>query len=152
MRYLLPLILLLPLAVEAKSHRTLVVDDYTTQVWWGDTVERTVDDLNAVMPKRGPRLVYVDHPDGGCPAGKGIVVCSDTTGKSLPGVTYGYTIIVSDGSAQQQNVVCHEFMHVLTGIADNYDTRDDSCVWGRIDSPGPFDADLLKDRYPRKKH
>lgn len=159
MRMLL-LLLLLPAAVSARP-QTMTVNDGSGP-GWGAAVAQTVQEFNAIMPPGGPRLVYARQEPGACLGGKrAIAVCGVS---SLPGnvppesqaYSTGRFVYLLDATAHEPpavvaNTVCHEFMHALTGIPDNEDSRSDSCVWGRLTSPGPFDVAQLAARYPRKK-
>jgi hypothetical protein len=50
------------------------------------------------------------------------------------------------------NPPCHEMMHALTNILDNYGAAPDtSCVWGSLTNPGPFDVAYLKRVYDKQR-
>lgn len=44
-------------------------------------------------------------------------------------------------------IVCHELMHAVSGIRDNYNTQPDSCVWGNLDHLGSWDVQYLIDHH-----
>lgn len=154
---------------KADRQRTIVVQDYTSAAWAG-VVTQTVDDFNAVMPKRGPRLRYV-REDGACPdtrPKRSMLVCSvandPRAGYASP---WGRYVFVNDTYAVgwhaqfRAQTVCHEFMHALSGVGDNrtfgpdgnaiYPLPDQSCVWGDLSAPGPFDIALLAELYGSKR-
>jgi hypothetical protein len=142
---------------EAKKKRTTTfvrpvvhVKDYTSVLWNG-IIPQVVDDFNAVMPSKGPRLVYERHPTGVCP--EDIDTCSGNPGDQYAGLAWTLSpgvgkILVTDtiplDPRRQRIVACHEFMHILTGIKDCYGCREDSCVHGWRETPGPFDIWKLK--------
>ena len=153
----LTLALLLPLGGQAKR-ATLPVYDFSSEAW-RDLVRTTVDEFNAVLPQSAPLLVYRSMKPGSCDNSwdrkPGIVVCS-TDRADIVGTSWGMRsagqIRLSDariGGGYADNTVCHEFMHVLTGIDDNYDALPEtSCVWGFIlTAPGSFDVQALADTY-----
>jgi hypothetical protein len=158
-------LLLLPaMWVDAgKKHRIpdkrIVVEDHTSAAWDGIIAE-TVDDFNRVMPKKGPKLVYKRGEAIACASS--ITVCA---GDIAPywGLAIYNTDSIGDGAIQvtddpaitpalREAVACHEFMHILTGIRDNYGANPQSCVWGWRDAPGPFDIEYLDDFYDNPKH
>lgn len=177
MRWGLLLLLLLPLTVESRGkqrpigaawkQKRVPVYDYTPDEW-KPVVAQVVADFNAVMPKRAPELVYT--PMGGldCAAlptygGAGrITVC---LGERNEGLRSGLgraidraLVSVHAGAAieARRHLLCHEFMHVVTGIPDvESSTRSrhdaESCVWGNVlDTPGPRDVAFAKRAYARK--
>jgi hypothetical protein len=123
---------------------------------WTDAVRKTVANFNAVMPPNGPRLVY-QRAAAGC---EDVDVCSGDASGNLgltwfwatdpPGVGH---IVLTDTlpifPLPKLNIVCHEMMHALTHIGDNYDARPQtSCVWGSIlTRPGRFDVARLQETY-----
>ncbi len=123
-----------------------------------------VDEFNAVLPATAPLLVYRPMRPGGCNTAwdrkRGIVVCSvnrlDYVGQSWGRWGRGQIRLADPHihSGQADNIVCHEFMHVLTGIPDNYDALpESSCVWGSIlTAPGPFDVQTLTAASPQKAY
>ena len=164
---------LLPGASEARrgrkapATRAIVVRDYTSDLWSG-VVAQTVADFNAIMPEGGPVLRYARMDPVPCESlrpsrtRRVIAVCSGTfltpAGQTSPDVR---DIWLSDPFRQAlldsgqgphtgpTGLVCHEMMHVLTGIQDNTGARlHESCVWGILRHPGPFDIATLAERYP----
>jgi hypothetical protein len=125
-----------------------------------------VEEFNAVLPDTVPRLVYRRMPERSCEelsdrvfAGA-IVVCSAPTAPfvGMTGILSGNTTIVDTriilndrrflNSRFATNTVCHELMHAVTGIRDNYDRRPNkSCVWGNLPTPGSFDVAYARKVY-----
>lgn len=132
-----------------------VVDNTSTS--WDGIIEETVNDFNAVMPKHGPRLLYVRGKVMAC--GEDFDICSGELVNGYLGLALlsdlgkGH-IQVSDTASLNSDgmevVACHEFMHVLTLIRDNYGANPESCVWGYRKDPGPFDIAKLKSVYDRE--
>ena len=149
-----------------KAHppRIIVVHDYTGETWSG-VVQQVVDDFNAVMPQHGPRLVYLREHNAPCgdlsPLPRDVQVCTHPGFGHLGQVDYPVwhkgrwhwsLIRVQATTIDKRRVVCHEMMHVLTNIGDNYDALpDQSCVWGTLDHPGPFDITELSTVYRRAR-
>ena len=146
--------------------RVITVRDYTSALWHG-VVAQTVADFNAVMPAGGPLLRYTRMREKPCEVlqpsrtRRVIAICSAAfttpAGQTSPDVR---DIWLSDpfrqallDSGQGPNLgptglVCHEMMHVLTGIQDNTGARlHESCVWGILRHPGPFDIATLAERF-----
>lgn len=147
------LALLVPGAEAGKKRETIVVRDYSpTHLEW--YVEETVADFNAVLPRR-VRLRYVDRRGTPCPdtVERGITICGGDTGartgevvqpkpRALILVRSGF-VPIPKGSGS--NLICHELMHALTGIGDNYGALpDQSCVWGYLSAPGSWDVEQLR--------
>jgi hypothetical protein len=119
-----------------------------TSAGWSPIV--AVTELNAIMPPRGPILQYV-RAEFGCASE--IPVCSGDTGPDAIGITWWWVgeswgnILLTDyhslSPLVMENVVCHEFLHALTHIGDNYGAVADSCVWGNLPDPGGWDIDYL---------
>ncbi|MBA2707355.1 MAG: hypothetical protein H0U59_06085 [Gemmatimonadaceae bacterium] len=166
--------LLLPMPIDAgKKHNhhrrenrpVMFVEDYTAPAWDG-VIAETVADFNAVMPKRGPRLVYVRKPHVACAPAPTTTVCSGILGVGTAGLAYvtggGGRIALNDlyafpeDSAGFPALACHELMHILADVGDNYGAFPSaSCVWGYLSDPGPKDVELLRARYggdKDKKH
>jgi hypothetical protein len=160
----LVVLLLVPSAADARrGKRVLVIRDYTSAAWDG-VIEQTVEDFNAVMPQGGPQLVYERRETAPCDVRAkqrrraSIKVCS-VPERPYGGRERGQMILLNDtytGPWYDQfraGVVCHEMMHALTGIPDNYGALpDQSCVWGELSQPGPLDVDRLREMYQRKRH
>jgi hypothetical protein len=137
---------------------------------WNPYVQATVDEFNAIMPPNGPLLVY--YPGN-------TRLCTDTLTSvclAVPDPRWsGYTIYQGSASAEVgltdiradpywlDYVVCHEFMHVLARVPDDYVRNPDgtvtwfhpgtdSCVWSDARaSPGSFDIQYLYDYYARDR-
>jgi uncharacterized membrane protein YgcG len=145
------------------------VYDYTSAAW-RPIVEMTVGEFNAMLPARAPSLLYLVMGETPCDQISeqlhrgGIVVCNapmlasgDELGRTVFYVSQGQlsrvriTLPEATNAGLRDNVVCHEFMHATTGIADNYGARPDtSCVWGDLSAPGSFDAQYAHQVYKQK--
>lgn len=148
------------------------VFDYTSPMW-RPSVEAMVAEFNRILPKDAPRLDYRFMPERACNEiaprrhKRGIVVCSAA---SLPDEAYAVykvldgrfvrgTIMLSDFTFSQwiyddmAQVLCHEFMHLLTNIDDakGMPRPDTSCVHGELTLPGPFDVAHIRKVYGKKK-
>lgn len=149
------------------AHR-IIIADYTVHRW-SPIVTETVDEFNDVMPGGGPSLTYEQRPSTLCadlppnPARGEVWVCASDSvancGVTVPlrhkGSIRGAAIGIPDACLEAgKGVVCHEMMHALTGIPDNYGALPDtSCVWGDLTSPGSWDIALLRDVYSgRHRH
>jgi hypothetical protein len=140
--------------------RRVVIYDYTSAVWDG-VVPQTVADFNAILPSAAPRLLYRRMGLGGCgKQRRGIAICTDSARETA--VTYhlarGKRIVLPDRAHLVEHrdfmnrQVCHEMMHALTVIHDNYGALPDaSCVWGSLTAPGPFDVEELKKAYKKRR-
>jgi len=137
--------------------RIIVIYDYTSDALT-DVVSQMVAEFAAVMPRSGPKLIY-RRGEGPCFDGHQqrnvYVVCS---ARSVPGgrdgfyshYTHRVDLLEGMPAHHEAPVVCHELMHALTGIPDNYDALpDQSCVWGSLSTPGPFDIEQLALAYAR---
>jgi hypothetical protein len=141
------LLLLLPsVADSSKRNNRVHVMDYTNSA----VVAETVDNFNDIMPRGGPRLVYWGMPHASC---ENITVCVDPNLVEFAGMAYidKKRIKINPDYRNNENVMCHEFMHILTRVSDAYNTNPDSCVYGYLDDPGGADIALLRERYQRKK-
>lgn len=163
MRALLVLMVLLLLPGEVMADgaawhkKHVVVRDYLPQARKAD-LEAIVAAFNEVMPKRGPRLVYIALPEVPCSEARtlgGIAVCEDRK------VSAGETTYVIRGhviSAARITLsdllpgpLCHELMHALTDIPDvaPEQRRSDSCVHVWMERPGAFDVRYLRWAYKK---
>ena len=145
--------------------KTVPVYDYTSPAWEG-IIAATVADMNAMLPKKAPRLVYRRMPERPCsqaPERQGvIVVCLlDATDPSQAhAVWLTQRHIITEAQIRlspstlprnQRKEACHEFMHATTGISDNYGASPEtSCVWGTLSNPGPIDVAFARKVY--RKH
>jgi hypothetical protein len=144
-----------------RGQRVLVVRDYTSAAW-GGVVEQTVEDFNAVMPQGGPQLRYQRMEPAPCmiPTRQRRAVLDVC---SVPVMEHGglayrrpQVIVLNDTGGWQgaalSMIVCHEFMHILAHVHDNTGALpDQSCIWGELSQPGPFDVDRLREMYRRKR-
>ena len=142
------------------------VYDYTSAAW-RPIVAATVEEFNAMLPAQAPSLYYrvigetpCDQIDPDLFRG-GIVVCSapalsssDELGLTEFFVERGQisrvriTLSEEFDPTLRDNIVCHEFMHAITGIRDNYGALPDtSCVWGNLNAPGSFDVQYVRKLY-----
>lgn len=157
---ILAVALCMPALADARvqhARDTLVIVDRTSDAWAG-VIAETVADFNAVMPPTGPILVYQREAHVACAT---TTVCSGNLGPEYlglawwyPGQPYGH-IQVTDtrplNAKGMEAVACHEFMHILVHIGDNYGARpNDSCVWGWLSDPGQWDIARLYDYYGGK--
>jgi hypothetical protein len=153
----------------AWQRNRVVVYDYTSAAW-GGVIAQTVAEFNDMLPKNAPRLIYVRRTAVPCEAiptrrrkGDSLVVCS-TTLIVHAGQTAGPRLVqLADAPINPlAGTACHEFMHALTGIGDNYvlgidggwtwiTPGLDSCVWGWSTKPGSFDVAYAKKVYGKKK-
>jgi hypothetical protein len=114
-------------------------------------VAASVDDFNAIMPPRGPDLIYIREA-GGCDTRKDLTICMSEE-RDYAGLTayrngHPWRIYLSVGSGPSKEIVCHELMHALADAPDRYGAAPEtSCVWGSLASPGATDISLLKKRY-----
>jgi hypothetical protein len=112
-------------------------------------IQAAVDDFNATLPPGVPRLDYIpmgELPCANLPGyGKlgGISVCY------APDSWHSVSDIALDGHAISRvrvqlvtvNAACHELMHALTNIADDYANPHlgESCVQGALEHLGSWD-------------
>jgi hypothetical protein len=101
-----------------------------------------------------PLRYEVGNPADGCTREERVIVlcvakqnpdyaATATVGLPRQGALIAYNSLYSNPSEQ---VACHEFMHVLGAVGDNYDSDQQSCVWGsRLLDPGPTDLRLLRE-------
>jgi hypothetical protein len=157
-------------APTAWAEQSVRVLDYSTPQWDG-LVEGMVEEFNGTLPESTPQLVYRRMPQRACqdlksrPFVGAIVVCSVSTAPfvGMTGVLHDGTTIVETrimlndkkflSTWDATNTVCHELMHAVTGIKDQYDRRPKtSCVWGSLLTPGRFDVAYARKVYePRKE-
>lgn len=147
----------------------IAVYDRTSDAWNG-VIEETVADFNAIMPPQGPRLVYVDQ--SGVLCAQDVKVCSGYVDPKYGGFAITrapgegeilLTDIIPLSRQGMEMIACHEFMHVLTQIPDDYiidaignviwqHPGTDSCVWNWSENPGSFDIATLKSVYGGSDH
>ena len=136
--------------------RTVIVRDYLPASRKAD-LEAVVAAFNDVLPKRAPHLRYVAMPEIPCDKvhAKGqIAVCVDASLQD-PETTYvqKQRVISSAKIAvpTTHGALCHEMMHALSDIADDYTFpyMTESCVQGGLETPGPFDVQFLRWAYKK---
>jgi hypothetical protein len=151
---------LAPLKGASAQRERVVVKDYTTH--FGAAVADTVNDFNIVMPAHGPLLVYqkMGGPCDGQPSDTAISVCE----AYIPGAPFAWawwwpgihrwaTIEINMAQPHaltprdNEQIVCHEMMHAIAHIGDNYGAHAQSCVWGSLTDPGCFDVVKLAERF-----
>lgn len=119
------------------------------------------DTMSALMPPNTTTFVPVHSGTGSCPdppliARPYIVVCYDPlmqekTGYAAwtpmaiqNGVMLRADIVLDDAYSILPNIHCHEAMHAVTGIADDYGSEQNtSCVHGGLNLPGSFDLKFI---------
>lgn len=58
---------------------------------------------------------------------------------------------IDAGPEYQANVACHEFAHWLLQLGDDYDSMPgQSCLYGRLTTPGPYDIAYATSLYSEK--
>lgn len=146
------IIAICPLPAVAKDH-TVVIYDYTGGPW----PRAVASDVAAFLPY--VPILYRPMGEIPCPTVRpgGIVICHDPEA-AHPAKIYAngmaYIYPPRDAPMRREAFLCHEMMHALTGVRDNYNAEPESCVWGKRDSLGVWDVALLKSIYnpPHKKH
>ena len=153
-----------------RHHRVVVVRDSTPDAW-KPYVAQTVTVFNQMLPKRAKRMRYKPIPEAMCEHNRPrrvIAVCVDPSlagglaaAHATPwGLWNGSGIVglrdsrPDDPQWPPLRVLCHEFMHVTTGIGDDYSRpqRDTSCVHGDLEAPGPFDTAYAQEVYKKDRH
>lgn len=152
-----------------RQDRVVVVRDSTPDVW-KPYVAEAVAMFNLMLPKRAPRMLYQAVPEARCTYPKkrrAIDVCVDIDNPflaySTPGRLRAGTGIValstptpdvSSDIVSPRQILCHEFMHLTTGIPDDYSMpqRETSCVHGILAEPGPFDIAYAQKVYKKRRH
>jgi hypothetical protein len=148
---------------KVSNRKVIRLYDYTGPEWEG-VFYQTVQEFRAVMPRNRPRLKYVRGEHRICAQAvktcEGLVLegYAGFASVNLKHLGVGHIMVV-DGStlspAFKDEVACHEMMHIMTGIEDNYGALpDQSCVWGSLTAPGPFDIEKLREVWgekPKKK-
>ncbi len=167
---LLALVMFLPGGTAAKGGaawraKSVVVYDHTSPEWQPYVAE-TVAAFNAMLPSRAPRLVYTPMRERPCTAmsyerGE-IAVCFKGNDNATAFVVRHRVIhgalvrlIGDDPPDERGNVICHEFMHALTGVPDDYDFphEETSCVQGGgLNAPGAWDVFYARKMYRKYGH
>lgn len=144
---LLVVLLVVPVAGEAKrGQRVIVVRDYMGADWEG-VVSETVEDFAPYRPLRYERR------EGSCPRKRKaytIDVCPVAAIRNCEhcrGAAYWNKVelVATATSGYRAHLTCHELMHLLGRIPDGPQDRADSCIYGPLDDPGAFDAQVLAD-------
>ncbi|MFT4039519.1 MAG: hypothetical protein QM692_15130 [Thermomicrobiales bacterium] len=176
---LLTILLLLPVPLASGKgarigHRwnspVIRVYDYTGPRWHG-VIAQTVADANAILPRRGPRIVYrrMDaRPCEGLRAREGvIIVCERATwpygwhaGVAFPIAQHGvitkarveFAATIDYQPDEFAPVACHEVIgHAVLGLPDGpWRAPGESCVQGEQAAPGTWDAAQAQALYGRK--
>lgn len=153
-----------------KGAKTVTVWDYSSDEW-EPVVARAVQEMNKALPRNAPRLRLKDQSPKSCDAVKArkppknaIIICSRESGHYAgsmhghvnnhtfdKGVVY-LTLIGVPGHDEHpldfhQNTACHELMHGVSNVNDDYTADRDSCVHGDNPSPGSWDRKYLKRTY-----
>jgi hypothetical protein len=147
-----------------KRRVTVTVADYTTPEWVG-VVEGMVAQFSAILGDWGPRLVYQRFEVRDCGAIPAPQVASRTaicsahndpppfSGTCAIGKAHDLITLYDAAHTQarhRRQTVCHELMHALADVPDNYGSNPDSCVYGYLDHPGGADAALLAEHVRRR--
>ncbi|MCC6382642.1 MAG: hypothetical protein IT304_09025 [Dehalococcoidia bacterium] len=130
----------------------VVVHDAMPEAWQ-PYITAALEDFNTHLPATAPRLIYQRAEVGrACHdfprPPEGIVIC---LGEGLPSVTWkrmqGFIKPQPNPRVHGDpaRFLCHELMHVVTKIDDNYNSKPgESCVWGRESRLAPFDIAYLQ--------
>lgn len=138
-----------------------------TGSYWTPIIEKMVKDARKALPPKGPRLnVKVQSPHS----------CAWVSNQtySQPTITFcendawyaGSTglksqhhiiqnkratieVITGGDLSYDTNTACHEMMHALSWVNDNYHYNKDSCVQGNMESFGPWDVKFLAKAYQK---
>ena len=167
---LLAVLLLLPGTVQADGAwrgKRVVVNDYTSPAY-KPAVADMVRAFNTMLPKHAPRLVYRPQPERPCSAldrakQRGtIAVCLsggswDLTNSNVKRGELQWAMIIligDDSPAERPNTICHEMMHAVTDVPDNYldPHAATSCVQGTLPYPGSWDAAYARKVYKQARH
>jgi hypothetical protein len=118
--------------------------------------------INAAMPPERTHFVVSHAGDVGCGdvpeqfAPGAITVCVGDTGHSDGSAQWmmgadraiaSVHIVLNDRTVDDLATICHEAMHAVSAINDDYDSEKDSCVHGRRSSPGKWDRWWLAKAY-----
>lgn len=153
------------------SRDHIAVYDYTSEPWQA-LVAEVVSEFNATMPKLVPRLIHVPMGELDCEAlpyygvlGR-VSVClfageNDRNGFASPrylSTKKGVRITSAKVGLGRQidpnsrlHAICHELMHVTTGVPDDYSFPHgaSSCVHGTAHGFGSWDIAFAKIVYAR---
>lgn len=154
--------------------RRVTVRIYTSEAW-RPLVLQSVADLNAIMPRRGPKLRPRLMGEHSCEWVRKqryrqptITICSVPPPSGFWGSTaltpHHHTVKREMGRVKlighpghddrslewHQNTACHELMHAISWVNDNYGSEPESCVQGELPHPGAWDRAYLQKVY--RKH
>lgn len=135
---------------------------------WDPRIIELIDAFNELLPEKAPRAHYRKMEEiryEALPtrllAKRGITVCiADSDAFPSESSAANVTLVARDHVLQRaiirlrsrtipgEDPLCHEMMHVLTGIADipedlDLPYEDASCIWGYLGVPGEFDRRFI---------
>jgi len=155
---------------EAKKHHHKHPQPFQREIWyiinqlpsqWTPQLQETVADFNANMPEKGPLLVVIKGDPVICDTQikRTITVCGgdgEYAGGEYWGLAWGIGHSemsiwmdvegewIPDSPDEVEATLCHELMHEVGLIDDNYNAMPDtSCVWGNLTDLGPWDIARL---------
>lgn len=142
---------------------TITLYDYSDDRYT-ERFETEVNEFNANLPIYAPEMVYVRESPSDCNLDlieDSITVCMADPDKpeAVADATWWVTPYDAENKAMirlkptftplpRDPIPCHEMMHVVTYIADNYGANPDSCVWGYTEHLGSFDIQHMIDVFP----
>lgn len=138
-----------------------------TDDYWRPIVEQKAEEIQDAMPARGPRIRVIQEPERSCDAVEKLRFSQPTiTVCSKPEANYAGSAMLhqhrkivknerawltlipaGQGFGYDVNTACHELMHGVSWVNDNYSYRQDSCVQGGREDPGPWDVAFLAQAY-----
>lgn len=168
---LLLVLLLIPGEVMAKGNawhrKTVAVNDYTSPAYQPYVAEM-VAAFNAMLPKRAPKLIYRAHSERPCAQlaraneEGAIMVCLSggewdyTTAHAKDGeIAWAKVVLIGDDPPEGRHAtICHELMHAVTDVDDNYldPHLETSCVQGATTFPGSWDKAYARKIYKKARH
>lgn len=139
-----------------------------TNAYWQPLVAEAVAGIEAAMPPKGPRLRIIHEPERSCDwvnkqrySQPTITVCSKDESWYAGSASLVkdhhiiakervYLTVITDHDLDfDRNTACHEMMHAVSWVNDNYAYTQDSCVQGMRVDPGPWDVAYLAQVYQR---
>lgn len=157
--------ILSPSPTSAKKHHRSPVWTITNALpdEWQSAFDANLADFNANMPKYGPHFTVIRIAPEICQEAN-LKVCggdgrwedndssywgiSLSRGRKGRGINVNVMDIRIDTDSERRRILCHEFMHQLGYVSDNYNALPDtSCVWGSLDHLGPWDIDILNQEW-----
>lgn len=153
---------------------TLHVYDYSPPEWDG-IFAQTVEDANAMLPRRAPEVVYHRMPEmtcGSAPYKRGaVVICQGSPERWAPEFRNSAAFVffsptdhtmkrarveinekITPDSSAKRRIACHELIgHAILGVHDDYNSKapDESCVHGRAERPGTWDQAVARWLYKK---